>query len=236
MRDSVRATFVEFSGKFEGVIKKPYVDILNLVTVAIGNLIDASPSPTPWKPAVGLPFVRDDGLLASPADITAAWMAVKNSPMILVDDGKGGKKQMRAAAHYGWMYAAKMAGNNISLTDAGIQEVVFERLDSNESILSRRYADWNDWPADAQLATHSMSWAMGANFQHEFPHLESALQGKDWDTAAIECKMNETGNAGLKPRNLANKVLYSNASRVQAYGLDPELHWPTALSDDLPGA
>lgn len=217
MKASVRDIFVEFSTKFEGCVPWLYADVKNLITVAIGNLVDASPQPTPWRPAISLPFVRPDGLLASPEDITRAWLAVKGDPK---------------AARYGHRYAETIPGNDLRLTAAGISEVVLMRLDANESYLRNRFSDFEDWPADAQLATHSMAWACGPAFR--FPKLEAALKARDFDGAALECHMNEAGNPGLVPRNIANKVLYSNASRVMAYGLDPELHWPERLSDDLP--
>ncbi|MDQ2780956.1 MAG: hypothetical protein M3Y26_00240 [Actinomycetota bacterium] len=217
MRDSVRSNFIAFTSVLEGVVDHMYLDVLGLVTVAIGNLVDGSPGPAPWLPATHLPFVRRDGLLASQDDIISSWRAVKGDPK---------------AAKFGHRYAERIRGNDVRLTEAGISEVVLAKLDANDRQLAARFPGFADWPADAQLATHSMAWACGAAFR--FPRLEAHLRARDFDAAVNECHMNETGNAGLRPRNAANKTLYANAARVHAYHLDPELHWPAVLSTDLP--
>jgi GH24 family phage-related lysozyme (muramidase) len=217
VRASVDEAFVRFSSLFEGVVRSMYTDILGLVTVAIGDLID------PIEAALGLPFVHADGTPASRDEIAAAWHAVKND--------KNGPR-------LGWRYTATLT--TIRLTDAGVLEVVERKLQQNEADLRRRFPDFENWPADAQLATHSMAWACGAGFR--FPRLAAALQARDFELAAKECHIDTDGpdhipntgddNNGVKPRNAANVVLYMNAARVQAWKLDPdELHYPNALTD-----
>ena len=50
------------------------------------------------------------------------------------------------------------------LGDDAINDLIQKRLSDNESFLKRHspFADFEDWPADAQLAVLSMAWAMGA--------------------------------------------------------------------------
>lgn len=199
MKPAVRAAFVAFSDGFEGTVPWMYLDVKGLVTVGIGNLIDPLPG--------GLPFVRADGTPATPREIAAEWWAIKSATQLA-------KQGHRAAK----------ALTRLRLTPAGIEQVVFAKLDQMTAHLVKRFPAFNEWPADAQLATLSMAWACGPAFR--FPLLEAALKAKDFSMAAGRCHMNETGNPGLRPRNRANKILYRNA----ALTTEPEaLHYPGEL-------
>ena len=50
MRAAVRTSFRAFNAKYEGTVNFMYVDVKNLVTIGVGNLID------PISLAVNLPF------------------------------------------------------------------------------------------------------------------------------------------------------------------------------------
>ncbi len=207
MRDSVRAAFVGFTSAFEGVVPWLYQDVKGLVTIAIGNLVD------PIQYAMPLPFVdRVTGAPAARDDIAAEWLRVKGDASL---------------ARLGHRAAERIT--RLRLTPEGVEFVVSRKLEQNDQHLRARFPDFEDWPACAQLATHSMAWACGPGFQ--FPRLVLALRGRAFETAADECHMDETGNAGLRPRNAANKVLYRNAARVWNFKLDPELlDWTDELS------
>lgn len=208
MRDSVRAAFVDFSARFEGVVPWLYVDVKGLVTVGIGNLVD------PIQMAMPLPFVRPDGSPADRAEIAAEWLRVKNYP-------NAAKLGHRAVEHVA----------QLRLTTGGVHDLVAGKLAQFDAQLTRRFRDFQAWPADAQLATLSMAWACGAAFN--FPRLVVALVGGDFSAATKLCHIDETGNHGLRPRNVANATLYRNAATVLAGGLDPEtLHWPVDLSEE----
>lgn len=210
MKPSVRSAFIDFTTPMEGAIPHLYADVKNLVTIAIGNLVD------PVSMARLLPLKWSDGSQASGPEIEAEWYRVK-----------GDEK----CAKLGHRYAAKVT--HLRLTKEGMEAVVFQKLDQVAAQLEARFGDWDRWPADAQLATLSMAWACGAGFA--FPKLEVALKRRDFDTAARECKMNEAGNPGLKPRNIANRILYTNASRVLSQGLDPfVLYWPAEVDEMTP--
>lgn len=210
MRPAVRAAFVGFTAPLEGVVRYLYADNKGLVTVGIGNLVD------PVASAVHLPFRRPDGTLASRDEIVADWARVKNDPN---------------AATRGHRYAATIT--TLRLTGEDIERLVMGKLDANDAALSRRFPEFETWPADAQLATHSMAWACGSAFR--FPRLEAALRARDFALAAIECNMNEAGNPGLRPRNIANRVLYRNAAKVEADGgARDRLYWPRDLWTDPP--
>jgi hypothetical protein len=109
---------------------------------------------------------------------------------------------------------------SLGLTDGAIDDLVRQRLDQNEGFLKKTFADWDSWPADAQLGVLSMAWAMGAGFPAHFPAFSAACKNGDWNLAAANCHINDAGNPGVRPRNDENVTLFKNAS-VVAGGLDP---------------
>lgn len=189
-----------------------YTDVKGLITTGIGNLID------PISHAVGLPWIRKDGTPASKPEIVAAWQAVKGDTN---------------AARAGHRYAERLT--TIRLTDAGVAELVAWKLEQMSRYLLGRFGpDYLDWPACAQLATLSMSWACGPAFR--FPTLEAALRRRDWIGAANSCTISEAGNPGIKPRNTRNRILYRNADRVARLGLDENiLNWESyvGIADEI---
>lgn len=213
MYPSVEAAFLGFTRPLEGVVSYMYTDVLGLVTTGIGNLIDSVPmaSALPWK-------VRATDADASPAQIAAEWYAVK--------DGK---------------IAAWHGPRPLYLKDDAILALVLGRLQQNEVYLARRWANWSSWPADAQLGAHSCAWAAGAAWRA--PHFDLAAAALDFTTIAGppgdanvdpskrgDAWLNDTGNAGLRPRNLANKLLFSNAAEVVKLGLPRDvLCWPNTV-------
>jgi GH24 family phage-related lysozyme (muramidase) len=202
MKQSVRDYFVIFTAPLEGIVRWPYLDILGLVTVGIGNLID------PVKYALAVPFVMLDGSEATDEQITEGWNALKSQPHL---------------AQAGHPFACAVSG--LRLTEEGISQVVSGKLDEMASYLANRFPAFETWPADAQLGTLSLAWACGPAFR--FTTLEANLKALNFHAASDNCKMNETGNPGLKPRNIANHHLFRNAAIVLERGLDPEvLYYP----------
>lgn len=206
MRDSVRFAFVDFTAAFEGVVPYLYQDVKGLVTIGIGNLVD------PIQYAMPLPFVRRvDGLPAGRDEIAAEWLRVKGDASL---------------ARLGHRAAERVT--TLRLTDEVVASLVARKLEQNDAHLKGRFPYMEEWPACAQLAVHSMAWACGPAFR--FPMLEMALRAEEWEMAAKECHMNEAGNPGLAPRNVANKLLFRNAARVRDYKLDPDLlEWTHVL-------
>lgn len=219
MKASVRSAFVSFTAPLEGVVPFMYLDILGLVTTAIGNLID------PKEHAHACPFVRMDGTPATRQEISEDWERVK------------GRQDMKLRGGFAFRSVAQLR-----LTPVGIEQVVFLKLDQMERELKKRFPEFEEWPADAQLATLSMSWACGPHFR--FPSLADALQKKDFAAAARHCHINTDGpdgvagtlddNRGVIPRNVANKAMYRNAAVVARDSLDYEkLFYATEL-DPVP--
>lgn len=214
MKAAVRAAFVPFSAPLEGVVPFMYLDVKGLVTSAIGNLIE------PIGDALALPFRRPDGTLANHAEIAAEWERVK------------ARQDLRLRG--GMIFKSV---TTLRLDNDGIVQVVNTTLDRMDRQLARRFRSYEDWPADAQLATLSMAWACGPAFH--FPLLEAALLDQDFVRASNECTISTVGNPGVKPRNERNRLLYRNAATVVASGmlgpgLDREtLYWPRDMEAEL---
>lgn len=210
MRAAVEAAFRSFTVPFEGQLPYMYLDVKGLVTTGIGNLIDPLPA------ALGLPWKKADGSLASQSEITAEWNYVKSRTDL---DQKGGKA-------YGPI-------TTLRLDNDAIDQLVVSRLHQNEALLRKYYPNYDSWPADAQMGIHSMSWAMGPAFN--FPQFKAAVNKSppDFNTAAVQSHINTAGNAGVAPRNTANLLLFQNAAKVVAGGGDPDKLWyPDAAPAD----
>jgi hypothetical protein len=193
-----------------------YQDIKGLVTVGVGNLIDpvslATALPFRWKSTPGLTAA---GTPASKADIEAEWTTIKNDPTL---------------AHRG--YRACEAITNLELADDAVDALIATRLQQNESYLLKQpnFANFGQWPADAQMAVLSMAWAMGPGGPPRFKTMAAACEKLDFDTAAANCRIDETGNPGIVPRNNANKLLFQNAVAVVAASMEYSvLNYPAVV-------
>jgi GH24 family phage-related lysozyme (muramidase) len=198
MYESVRCQFVPFTKALEGRVPWMYLDVKTLVTVGMGNRVD------PVEDALALPFIhKADQAPVSKGEIRAEWQILKSRPQLAV---RG--------------YRAYEEITNLRLSDAAMDDLVYRKLEANEAILKGTFPDWHSWPADAQLGVLSMAWALGAGFTEHWPRFTAAADAQDWSTAAAECKISDVGNAGVKPRNLADAVLFGNAAAVRRMVLD----------------
>jgi hypothetical protein len=210
----VKSQFRKFNEPFEGVVNYMYLDVKGLVTIGVGNLID------PVNAALGLPFrYKSNGQPASRTDILAEWNLLK------------GKQDLAKKGHLACAGLTKL-----ELDGPAIDNLIAIRLQQNESFLTRQKAflQFDQWPADAQLGLLSMAWAMGAGFGSGYPMFSAACEKMDFDAASEQCKMQETGNPGVIPRNRANKLLFANAAAVLAGEADSfyrrdTLYYPTML-------
>jgi hypothetical protein len=149
MRESVADTFKAFSVRFEGEVPFMYLDIKGLVTIGVGNLIDSVAQ------AQQLPFFfRDDpDRRASPDDIAEDWQQVKSRQDLRLQGG---------------MIFRNVA--QLRISQETINQLVLRTASSYEATLKTstpEFADFDDWPADAQLGLLSMAWAMGPGFATE---------------------------------------------------------------------
>lgn len=200
MQQSVRDAFFDFSKQFEGVIHFMYLDVKNLVTTGVGNKIDsiAEAQALPWT-------VGDTGPAADADTIATEWRLVK-SRTDLSSQGGG----------------VFEAITRLRISDDAVADLVSSRLSQNETNLLQtpEFADFANWPADAQLGLLSMAWAAGAAFAQDgrFPDFRADCAVVNFSQAALDSHMAEAGNPGLVLRNLADEMLFVFAARVQAQG------------------
>lgn len=190
MKQSVLSTFPSFTTRFEGRVSHMYLDVRGLVTIGLGCLID------PESLARSLPFVGKNTGERVPVEVIALeWRNVKASTLL---------------AKQGHTAAARVT--TLKLEDDAVDELARVRLRSAEDYLKKTLKDFESWPADAQLATLSMAWAMGAGFTKTFSVWTHAALQHDWAECARQCLMRTKGNPGLVPRNKANVALFLAAS------------------------
>jgi GH24 family phage-related lysozyme (muramidase) len=196
MRPVVRDNWIAYTTGLEGRVSTMYLDCLGLVTIGLGCLID------PVRAATTLPFVhRVSGAQATTIEVSSEWYKIKSQPGL-------------AKLH--WKYAAAQC--KLRLLESGIDSLALQRLELNNATLLRFLPDFEEWPANAQLATHSMSWAMGAGFMaphgtsRGFPSWWAAAKRQDWLSCAQQCKINSKGNPGVIPRNERNVAQFRAAA------------------------
>lgn len=202
MHPSVKDIWVAFNEPLEGLVTSLYADVKGLVTTGMGNLVDPMPA------ALGLPWELPGGIPASHGAIEAAWKSVKSDPLCM---------------SRGWKYAAQLPLNNIRLTRDAVSALIVRKLEEHDLRMRMRFADWEDRPADAQLAIHSMAWAMGPAFFKRFPKFTAAFTRGDYAAAANECAISPP-HGTIVIRNERNRQLLLNA----ASSTDPSvLQWQT---------
>ena len=184
-----------------------YADIKGYVTTGIGNKVD------PIGQALAVPWTVD-GRPASQTEIASAWNAVKSAY---------NASTPQAADWYAHL-------TTIRLDDAGIRALVLQTLKANDAMLAKAYPGYPTWPADAQLAIHSMAYALGVGRVLPgglFKNFVAAMSRNPpyFRAAAAASHIDERGNAGIIPRNFANKLLLENAARVVEAGSNPDVLW-----------
>jgi hypothetical protein len=192
MHSSVRDVWVAYNTPLEGRVHSLYADVRGLMTTGMGNLVD------PIDVALPLPWKTPQNNLAPKSQIVAAWNAVKNDPR---------------SAVLGWVYAKSIPENNLHLDDGDIDTLIYSKLDANDSSFASRFADWESRPADAQLAIHSMGWAMGPYFWSKFPRFTNAFTSEDYATCASECQISPSIGT-IVIRNKRNVALFFNSKQV----------------------
>ena len=224
-RASVVDTFIPWSGPFEGpLLPYPYTDVDGWVTTGTGQMIDAGASgqqkgvncgkgtsapcgqATPTAKALSLPWTG--GSIATDwAAIKAAWPGVQSTACAGITSAR--------------------------LSKDFLVSMAMDQMKANERDVLKLVPGFAQVPADGQLALHSMMWSMGSGALATFKNLLSAVNSGDYATAAAQSHMH---GDGIDMRNLANKLLLTNASKP---GIDPDhlyyLEGLTGLAMSLPG-
>ena len=189
---SVSADWGAWTAPLEGRVATLYKDTKSLFTTGLGCLLPN------LQASQALPWLCFDGSTASPERVARDWAEVA---------------AMRPGLHFR-AYAARPAA--LHLTDEAIDTLARVRLEADAAQLARAYPDFATWPAPAQRATLSMAWAMGAGFPATWPRFSAAVRARDWVAAAANCKIDETGEAGVVPRNKLNRALFEEAASQEA--------------------
>jgi peptidoglycan hydrolase-like protein with peptidoglycan-binding domain len=214
-RASVVKSFVDWTTPLEGFLPFMYIDALGYVTTGMGNLID------PISTAMNLPWKNADGSRSSPAEIQTAWNAVD----ALRSDTKGQKQTSGPATQGG---GSQGGYTSIRISKADVQNLVAQKLKENEGYILAHMPGYANAPADAQLAAHSMSWAMGPGFTGSWTQFHDAFNSGDYATAADQSHMQ---GVGIDMRNMANKLLLTNAAAAAATKKSPDtLFYLTGLA------
>jgi hypothetical protein len=225
MRQVIKDTFFDFSAQREGFTPFMYADTLNLVTTGIGNLIDNGArngfdiSENAMAPAMSLPWkIKGAGWTsknpvtagdASREEIRESWIRTK----LREQENPGFNKRG------GFAYAGFQP---LTLDLEGLKQLFNKTLTRFDSTLAQKYPGYETWPADAQMATLSMAWAMGPAFN--FPAFKAAVDRLDFRKAA-ELSFFKGGGGTLENRsgrNRENVIMFTNAADVLKAGADPD--------------
>jgi hypothetical protein len=219
MKDSVLKAFIPFTTPFEVYTPYMYTDNKGFVTTGIGDLMEDLSTHQPTAEVFSLPWMNRDGSPATHEEILSEWNLVKTSFPGVQSTGDAAITQLR-------------------LSRQAVDALVYRKLASTEADLMRHYASWSEWPADAQLGTLSMAWAMGTGFSNPasnpgiyFKSFSEAVNQEDFATAAPQ---SHCRNCDPK-RNTANLIMFQNAAKVVRLGLGREtLYYPSAPPDSAP--
>lgn len=217
LKKAVTDNILKVFGKWEGsALPYMYTDKKGNVTIGTGNLLD------PVSKALALQgyFVNSDGSISSSDDITNAWNAVKNG-------------------FPGVQSTASSALSTIRLTQAGLEKLHDDTMNSFYSYLRKHYPNFDSLPADAQLALLSISWAWGPGFASVWGDLgkqfDAAIAKNDFVSAGNIMRQasqhEESINKGIIPRNVGTQQMFANAASVfkSGKGFD-QLFYPGVLA------
>ena len=190
---AVRIAWPTSCASLEGRIAWPYLDIRRIVTVGLGC---AFLSPGPFAM---LPWLHADGRHATADEAATAWQFLHT--MLAA----------RVASAYAYP-------GHLHLAEETIDQLARARLDDDVAMLTRRWPDFADFPAYAQAALLAMAWAVGAGAVHpgltslEWPHLQAAVDLRDWRSAAKAGQIRWEYNPGVRPRDWLVEALFTLAA------------------------
>jgi hypothetical protein len=202
LQASVVAALPSTFAKWEGnALPYMYADSKGNITTGTGNLID------PVGAALALPWKNSDGSLASQGEISDAWNTVKS-------------------AYPDVQSTASQTLTSIRLDAAALNDLVLKTVQANHNYFLTKYPKYTTWPADAQMALHSIAWAWGPGFSNPSDWgsngaaFDAAVNASppDFATAATIMKTasvhEESINPGIVPRDNANVIMFNNAAQV----------------------
>lgn len=199
MHDMVLGYWAHFNDPLEGTVPFMYLDIKGWVSTGVGNKIDeterANSAATAAEREASLRLAnqinwynKNNGAPASPADVAVDWDNVK------------ARLDLAPLGHRAFENLTQLR-----ISSDEILGLVQRKVLEMERVLTSRaeFRDFADWPANAQLATLSMSWGMGPMFR--FPTFQNLVANGRWAEAAEECRFNPDEGT-IKIRNKLNRV------------------------------
>ena len=153
---------------YEGCIPYMYLDTRGFVTVGVGFWLDCAEN------AANYTFHRNHDLQkATPAEVKAEWAHLK----------------CQAVNHLETYY---QQFTTMQMMQPDIDAVLTQKLLTFETQARQTFADWDDFPAPAQLALIDMIYNLGSLVA--FPRLVRYATSKDWVRCAQQCWRNGPGD------------------------------------------
>ena len=246
MHPPVKNTFMAFTESFEGgaAIDWMFLDVLGRVGTAFGIDLDfngSGPSPSvEISRQQGLPkakalqwVFRNTSRSADDNAVALEWETIKSKP---------------SGPQYGAGWFKQFT--KLQLTRASMVDRVQSLLTSNERVLkaSPAFKDFEQWPADGQLAVLGLSWNgvghLTGNTQGTLQNpraFRDACEKQDFLAAAALSKMVASAtNDSIRRRSEAQRQLLLNAAAVveaetytRVIYQRPVLYYPTILTSPL---
>lgn len=194
MRQSVQAAMSPFMQRLEPAVSHMYLDRRMLVSTGVTHAVE------PVEHALDLPWRdKSSGMPVTDRKRIAAEWSIVTEAKLLMPLGPQGFDDI----------------TTLMLDDDDITNLVVQDAMAIESDLKRTqaFADFAQWPADAQLGVMSLAWAIEPTLlvSDLWPAFKEAVAREAWDAAAAECSLRSSG-LGLGAFKAAGTVLFSTAS------------------------
>lgn len=227
MFPSVAEAFPRVTKPLEGCVLWPYLDVFGLATVGYGCLVDSVPAfeAVDWTTTLG------------------------TKPNAAYEINQRMNLRSRPKALHFKLYESS---TSLRLTQDASDALLDARANEFAAYMAAHYfADWDTWPADAQLAWMLIAWACGPGCPTEFKTAAALAEHRQWDAMRKWAKINpgKPGtagwNPGVVPRNAQIDLCLANAAAIDnADGYaTPALYWPghvldspKTIADTMPAA
>lgn len=209
-RPVVESAFESYTEHFESLMWKPYDDLKGVVTFLAGIAIFSLGQMLTYS------WLRDDGTPAGHDDVVAAWTFL-TSPEGRSTDQQGG-------GHY-----AKLV--HVTASPETMRAAFGATLARFEKQLRSLLANWDDAPANAQLAALSHAWAFGGLFPETWPSWRKCFLAGDYAGCSVQDMPSAhewaLQNASFKSRITTEQSLLANALQGDP---DQLLGWPLPVA------
>lgn len=212
---SVLDAFPIVTKPLEGCILWPYLDVFGLATTGYGCLCDSAVE------MAKIEWIGDP----SEAQVATEFAKIKKYPKAL---------------HWKLYESA----TTLRMTQASADALLDARANVFAAYMEQHYfADWQNWPADAQMAWMLTSWACGPGSPGIFKTCANLCLKRNWQDARqwARIKVGTPGqsdyNPGVVPRNAQIMLCLQNAADIdnQDDMATPALYWPgNVLPDSAP--